>query len=202
MKKIAILDYGLGNILSLKYSLNYLGYKCFLASEVKNNSFDCLIIPGVGSYSYAMSLIKNKQLNFIKKAVTNDILIIGICLGMQLLIDSSEEGNLRGLGWISGQCKKFNNDNMVKLKIPHMGWNTTYENNQSNLTKGLPSKSQFYFVHSYFVTTSNNKNSILKTKYIHEFDSAIQKDNIFGVQFHPEKSHRFGMKIIENFLNV
>jgi len=121
---------------------------------------------------------------------------------MQLLMEGSEEGTFPGLGLIKGKAYHFRHHLTNRLKIPHMGWNSVYESNPSELTNELPEEPRFYFVHSYYVKVTNEENSILKTNFGVEFDSAIQKDNIFGVQFHPEKSHKFGMKLLENFAKL
>ena len=119
---------------------------------------------------------------------------------MQILTEKSQEGKLRGLGWISGEAKKFKADQ--DIKVPHMGWNYVEVNKNSKLSNGLSHDSKFYFVHSYYVNVKNNEESSMKTNYSLEFDSAIEKDNIFGVQFHPEKSHKYGMQLLKNFSDV
>jgi imidazole glycerol-phosphate synthase subunit HisH len=124
---------------------------------------------------------------------------LGICLGMQLLMESSEEGILPGFGWIKGTSKDFRKKITGNLKVPHMGWNLVHAINGSKLTKDLPDESRFYFVHSYYVLAENSSDTILKCNYGFEFDAGVQHDNIFGVQFHPEKSHRYGMKLLSNF---
>jgi len=135
-----------------------------------------------------------------RKALQEKVPILGICLGMQLLTNGSEEGILNGLGWIDAYAKHFpiNND----LKVPHMGWNLVQPSNQNRLHEGLPSTPQFYFVHSYFVRTEKIENSLFKTSYGLEFDSGIVSENIYGVQFHPEKSHRFGMALLKKFSEI
>jgi glutamine amidotransferase len=134
------------------------------------------------------------------KALKERIPVLGVCLGMQLFMRGSEEGNLPGLGWVAGDVKRF--PIQEGLKIPHMGWNTAHPHGLNALTSHLDPASKYYFVHSYFVKVDNLKNSIMRTKYGFEFDSAICRDNIFGVQFHPEKSHKFGMHILKNFSNL
>jgi len=123
---------------------------------------------------------------------------------MQLLTNESEEGKEEGLGWIEAKTKSFKNRIDQNMKIPHMGWNIVNKSNDSALTLGFDNfdETRFYFVHSYLVKVKNEKNSILTTKYGVKFDSAIQSDNIFGAQFHPEKSHKFGMKLFENFARL
>ena len=119
---------------------------------------------------------------------------------MQILTNSSEEGNLSGLGWIKGSASKFKSDN--DIKVPHMGWNYIQPSSNSRLCKNLEDNSRFYFVHSYYVQVREEEHSSMKTTYSLEFDSGIEKDNIFGVQFHPEKSHKFGMQILKNFAEL
>jgi glutamine amidotransferase len=134
-----------------------------------------------------------------QKAKVEKVPFLGICLGMQLLTEGSEEGVLPGLSFIKGSTKKFSFEN-PSLKIPHMGWNVVKLKNNSPLTKGMETEEQrFYFVHSYYVKCTNQDNVIGQTHYGFDFDCTIQDDNVFGVQFHPEKSHRFGMKLLKNF---
>ena len=135
------------------------------------------------------------------KALKDKIPILGICLGMQILTNDSEEGISKGLGWINANTKKFKL-NETKFKIPHMGWNTVKVANENLLSKQFHTDTRFYFVHSYFVKVNDEKNSILKTQYHINFDSAINNDNIYGVQFHPEKSHKNGMQLFKNFIKI
>jgi glutamine amidotransferase len=168
------------------------------------NKADKLILPGVGHFDKGMEMINKSGLKEVlnKKALEDKTPVLGICLGMQLLTNSSEEGRSKGLGWIPASTVKFNfNDNHI-LKIPHMGWNQVAKNSTSPLTTDFDDSFRFYFVHSYYVKVEDNAHSILKTSYGFEFDSAIQKDNIFGVQFHPEKSHKFGMRLLQNFAKI
>ena len=162
-----------------------------------------LLLPGVGSFDKGMQRINDSGIKKVLdyKVLTEETPILGICLGMQLLTNSSEEGIEKGLGYINASAKKFVfNDN--KMKIPHMGWNLVHKSTKSKLTDGFIQESRFYFVHSYYVEVENQENSILKTNYGLEFDSAIQHKNVYGAQFHPEKSHKFGMKLLENFSKI
>ncbi len=134
------------------------------------------------------------------KANVEKVPLLGICLGMQLLTDCSEEGGIARLGWIQAETKRF--PAIPGLKIPHMGWNGVVQHTASPLTRNLPADCRFYFVHSYYVTVKNSEHSILRTNYGVQFDSAIARDNIFGAQFHPEKSHKFGMQLLENFAHL
>lgn len=201
---ITIIDYGMGNLGSIVNMFKKIGVESQITSSLKQiESAKKILLPGVGAFDKAMQRINNSGIRDIldKKVIKEEIPTLGICLGMQLLTNSSEEGKEKGLGYINASTKKFFSKNN-KIKIPHMGWNLVSKTNNSKLTDGLISESRFYFVHSYFVEVENQKNSILKTKYGLEFDSAIQNKNIFGAQFHPEKSHRFGMKLLENFSKI
>ena len=204
---ITIIDYEMGNVGSIANMFKYIGIKSTIESDpdkIKNASK--ILLPGVGSFDTAMQKIKDKGLEEVlnEKVLKEQVPELGICLGMQLLTDGSEEGNLKGLGWISARTVSFKNRIDCKLKVPHMGWNIVEKQQQSSLTDGFDKfdEARYYFVHSYFVKVESEKNSILKTIYGLEFDSAIQKENIFGAQFHPEKSHKFGMKIFENFARI
>ncbi len=162
-----------------------------------------IVLPGVGAFDSAMKKI-NGNFN-LKKVVESKVFkskvpILGICLGMQILTNSSEEGLTAGLGWIPGQVTRFSNS--VSLKVPHMGWNKLEIMRECVLTKNVTSEFRFYFAHSYFVKVKNAEDSISQTSYGLNFDSIIQRDNIFGVQFHPEKSHRFGAQIFKNFIAI
>jgi glutamine amidotransferase len=201
---ITIIDYGMGNLGSIYNMFKRLGIKSQITSDRKEiEAAEKLLLPGVGAFDRAMEKINELDLKQILnyKALDQKIPILGICLGMQLLTNSSEEGRSDGLGWIDAKTIKFKFDDK-NLKIPHMGWNRVFQNSYSDLTKNLPEEPRFYFVHSYYVRVANENNSILKTNYGIEFDSAIQKENIYGAQFHPEKSHRFGMKLLENFSKI
>jgi len=204
---ITIVDYGLGNLGSIQNMFKHIGVKARIESDVdKIKSASKILLPGIGSFDTAMEKINKKGLKEVlhEKAIKEQIPVLGICLGMQLLTSSSEEGHLSGLGWIPGKTLTYKNQINKKIKIPHMGWNLVSKSSESELTQGFEDfeEVRFYFVHSYFVKVANEKNSILKTSYGVEFDSAIQKDNIYGAQFHPEKSHKFGMKIFKNFASI
>ncbi|MGJ0361825.1 imidazole glycerol phosphate synthase subunit HisH [Aliarcobacter cryaerophilus] len=204
---ITIVDYGMGNLGSIKNMFKYIGVETTIESDVdKIKNASKILLPGVGSFDTAMKKINESDLKEVlnEKALKEQVPVLGICLGMQLLTNSSEEGSLAGLGWIDSKTMSFKNRIDKKYRIPHMGWNIVNKSNVSLLTNGFEEfdETRFYFVHSYFVKVENEKNSILKTSYGVEFDSAIQKDNIYGAQFHPEKSHKFGMKFFENFARI
>jgi len=159
-------------------------------------------LPGVGAFDHA---IENINESGIKTALDHAVLdkgipVLGICLGMQLLTNSSEEGIMPGLGYIPAVTKKFNLSE--EMKVPHMGWNTLTRIHDSPMTKNLSENNKFYFVHSFYVEVEDPKHSLMKTEYGIEFCSSIHRDSIFGVQFHPEKSHKHGMIILKNFSDI
>lgn len=202
---ITIVDYGLGNLGSIFNMLKKINVKSEIVSNPdKVAKSTKILLPGVGAFDAAMQKINQSGLLEIlnQKAKVEKVPFLGICLGMQLLTEGSEEGVLPGLSYIKGYTKKFSFDK-PSLKIPHMGWNVVNLKNNSPLTKGMETEEQrFYFVHSYYVQCSNPDNVIGQTHYGFDFACAIQDDNVFGVQFHPEKSHRFGMKLLKNFAEL
>ena len=197
---IVIVDYGMGNLGSIVNMFKKLGAKAIISgdSEVIATASK-LLLPGVGSFDRAMGRIHELGLKSVldEQALVVKKPILGICLGMQLLTRGSEEGKRPGLGWVAADTVRF--PNMPGLRIPHMGWNAVQLATPSLLTQNLPAESRFYFVHSYYVRVDKEHNCILKCQYGVSFDAAVQKDNIFGAQFHPEKSHRFGMQLLRNF---
>ena len=201
---ITIVDYGLGNLGSVLNMLKRIGVEGEIKSDLKSiENASKLILPGVGAFDAAMKKLNESNLTSVLKikALEEKTPIMGICLGMQILMNSSEEGSKAGLGLIDGEVKKFSYDDS-QLKIPHMGWNYVYmSRNNAPLFNGL-GESKFYFVHSYYVKVKDKTNSLLTTNYGIEFDSGVMKDNIYGFQFHPEKSHKFGMKLFENFAEL
>lgn len=202
--KTIIIDYGMGNISSIRNMLRYLGYSSVYSRDYQEIvSADHLILPGVGNFGVAMDNIKSLGLNSIldEAVEVKRIPILGICLGMQLMMTWSEEGSCAGLGWIEGEVRKFD-FSTADLKIPHMGWDYIKQSQKSRIFEGLPESSRFYFVHSYYATCTNPDESLATTDYGGDFTSIIGRDNIYGVQFHPEKSHKFGMKILENFMRI
>ena len=202
--QILIVDYGMGNIGSLINMLRYLNKDVIVSKEYKDiDRASKIILPGVGAFDSAMKRI-NKTDGLLdslnNKALIEKVPFLGICLGMQLITNRSEEGEKRGLGWIDAVAKKFPNDK--NFKVPHMGWNEAMSSNNNLLINNKLDYHKYYFVHSFYVKVKNSAHSIMKTQYSCEFDSAIAKENIFGVQFHPEKSHKYGMEILTNFSNV
>lgn len=202
---IVIIDYGMGNPGSILNMIRKVGGDAVISSDktvIENASK--LILPGVGAYDNAMNKLTELDLkDVIINTVKNDkVIFLGICLGMQLLMDRSEEGDLPGLGLVEGEVKKFRFDQGVNLKVPHMGWNIVHYKNDNFLFEGLNEEQRFYFVHSYYVECKNDENILTIAEYGFKFTCGIQKRNVYGVQFHPEKSHKFGMNFFKNFINL
>ncbi len=202
---ITIIDYGMGNLGSVQNMFKRIG----VPSEVTGNAETIaraskLLLPGVGAFDAAMEKIAESGLRNIldKKVLEERVPTLGICLGMQLITNSSEEGVQPGLGWLPAKSLKFKFAPDSKLKIPHMGWNRVFEKRQSPLIKDLPEEPRFYFVHSYYVACDNENDVLTTTHYGSDFHSIVQKDNVYGAQFHPEKSHKYGMKLLENFAKI
>lgn len=202
---IVIIDYKMGNSGSIFNKIKKLGYTSVISSDISIiKNAQKIILPGIGSFEKAM---KNMQeLNLIEilneKALVEKVPILGICLGMQLVAQKGEEGNCKGLGWIDGEVVKFRVKDSLKHKIPHIGWNQISIVKESLLMKDIPDLSEFYFVHSYYFITSNKEDILNETEFESTFTSAIQKGNIFGVQYHPEKSHDAGAMLLKNFINL
>lgn len=200
---IAIIDYGLGNVKAFANVFNKLNTPYIIArdkSDLKKASK--LILPGVGSFDFAMqSLDSSGMKEDLDDLVLNrNLPLLGVCVGMQMLALSSEEGKLPGLGWIDGNVKKFDPDLLENnTMLPHMGWNDVISVENEKLFSGIDSDSQYYFLHSYYFHCNRKENILALTDYGMEFASAVKSKNIFGVQFHPEKSHHWGVQLLKNF---
>jgi glutamine amidotransferase len=204
-QKIVIVDYSMGNLNSVQKKLIQLNANVVISSDPKVISqADKLILPGVGHFEKAVEIMHQKGLwDVLNKSVLIDKKpILGICLGMQLMTKFSEEGNVNGLGWIDATVVRFQVQDTLKFKIPHMGWNQIEIKKESSLMKGLTDQSEFYFVHSYHVKTDDKTVVLNETNYETNFVSAFEKENVFGVQFHPEKSHDSGKLLLNNFLEI
>lgn len=203
---IVIVDYGMGNLASIKNMLKKIGVNSEItASPEKIEAAAKIILPGVGAFDNAMKNIEELGLYDIlnQKVLVHKTPVLGICLGMQILMNKSEEGAKQGLGWIQGEVKRFDFRSMSSLlKVPHMGWNIVYPKDSNHLFKGLIRLPKFYFVHSYYVTCHAAEHVLATTSYGIEFASAVHKENIFGTQFHPEKSHKYGMLLLKNFVET
>ncbi|MFM7667473.1 MAG: imidazole glycerol phosphate synthase subunit HisH [Bacteroidota bacterium] len=199
---VGIIDYGMGNLHSVQRKLHILSTE-FKIVRNSTELFDCdkIILPGVGHFGAAMQKLQSqKQVEALSQAVLVDKKpILGICLGMQLMAETSEEGNAKGLGWIKTKIVKFDVDNSMNFKVPHIGWNTV----QADNSKLLDAKeNEFYFVHSYHAQEPEENIVVHKTTYEKEFISGFEKENIFGVQYHPEKSHDQGILLLKRFLEL
>jgi len=202
---IAIINYGLGNLNSISNMIKKIGSVANVISSPEHlDDASKIILPGVGAFDAGMTGLKNggwiEPLNHsVFKQKTP---ILGICLGMQLMCNYSEEGNIPGLSWIDASVKKFVfDDTNSSLKIPHMGWNTIKIKKANSLLK-IDNEQRFYFVHSYYVECNNWNDIISVSNHGFDFTAAFGKDNIYGVQFHPEKSHRYGMAVLKNFIEL
>ena len=192
--KIAIIDYGAGNVQSVLFALERLGFEGIVTNDWNTiKKADKVIFPGVGEASSAMKMLVDSGLDVLIPTLKQPFL--GICLGMQLMCKHSEEGNTNGLGIFDVNVVKFSNE----VKVPQMGWNTIY-NLKSPLFTGIKENEFMYLVHSFYAPLSEN--TIAITNYEQEYSTALQRDNFYGVQFHPEKSGVFGEQILKNFLNL
>ena len=198
--KICIVDYGIGNIKAFKNIYDKLNINVEIASKKEQFvNATHLILPGVGTFDWAMSKLNESGLRetLDRLVLEKKIPILGICVGMQIMASQSEEGVLSGLNWIEGKILKLDKD----IILPHMGWNNVKLSNKSDLFNNIENF-EFYFLHSYYYKTEDDKHILSMSKYGNPFTSAIYKENIFGTQFHPEKSHKNGIKILENFLKI
>jgi len=201
-----IIDYDMGNVKSIQNQLKRISYNSVISSDKKEiDKADKLILPGVGHFSQGMkNIIEHDLFDTLNYVVTEKKTpILGICLGMQLFTEYSEEGQSKGFGWLDATTIRFSiNNGFNQYRIPHIGWNNLHINRTSKLLEGIDENDFFYFVHSYYVKSSHKQNILAITNYSEEFISAIQKDNIYGTQFHPEKSHQSGIKILKNFMEL
>jgi imidazole glycerol-phosphate synthase subunit HisH len=201
---ITIIDYKTGNLGSIQNILKRIGEASVVTSDpaVIANATK-LILPGVGAFDTGMKNLTELGLIDIlnKKVINEKVPVLGICLGMQVLSKGSEEGTLAGLGWIDSTTVRFRFQNTGEYKIPHMGWNFINQHKPSRLFDNMYADPRFYFVHSYFFSAADPEDILTTTTYEIEFTSSVEKGNILGVQFHPEKSHKFGMKLLKNFVD-
>jgi imidazole glycerol-phosphate synthase subunit HisH len=202
---ITIVNYGVGNLASVKNMLKKAGFESELATDPDTiEKASKIILPGIGAFDHCMIEFNKSGLREVvtKKVIENKTPLLGICVGLQMLMENSEEGVEPGLGWIAGKTIKFKKEKLGDLKIPHMGWTEVSISKSSGLTMELGEKPRFYFVHSYHVQPENKSDELLTARYGYDFTAAICRDNIYGAQFHPEKSHKYGMKVLENFARL
>lgn len=202
---ILILDYGLGNVFSVRNMIRKIGFESIVSNsknDIKNA--DKLIIPGVGHFDYGMRMLESyKLIDCLNDfAMHEKKPVLGICLGAQMLGKNSEEGEKKGLGWLDMNCLHF--PMKKEFKVPHMGWShlNVKSKVKSKILNSITNESRFYFVHSYYMKCNNEETSIATTNYMIEYTCVVNSKNIFGCQFHPEKSLKHGMKILENFIKL
>jgi glutamine amidotransferase len=199
---ITIVDYGMGNLGSIRNMLKKVGAACEISADPDVvRSAGKLILPGVGAFDAGMSRLEASGLaDALHHAVkARRAPVLGICLGMQLMTRGSEEGQRPGLGWIDATSVRFKPSPDAGLKVPHMGWNVVTPCKLSALVEDAPEEERFYFVHSYYVRCASAADVLLRAAHGETFDAAFERENVLGVQFHPEKSHRFGLQLLRNF---
>jgi imidazole glycerol-phosphate synthase subunit HisH len=204
---VVIIDYGMGNLRSVQNKLKRIGCVSEISSDPSLvGQAEKLILPGVGHFANGMKKLAERKLITVlnEKVLIEKTPILGICLGMQLIGTFSEEGSTSGLGWIDAKTILFRipDSDKYRYKVPHIGWNNVDISMDSKLFKDIPVNAQFYFVHSYHYVTSDKSFLIGSTNYLYDFVSCFEKDNIFGTQFHPEKSQDEGMQLLKNFVNL
>ena len=200
---VIIIDYNIGNLLSVQNMFKYLGLNSRISNSIEDiRNADKLVLPGVGHFKTGMeNLIHSNLLETLSEEVLiKKKPILGICLGMQLMTKHSEEGDCNGLSWLDATTRKF--QIIDTLKVPHMGWNDVHYKKDSKLTEDFSADPRYYFVHSYQVQCNQEADVLGTTTYGYEFVAAFEHENIYGVQFHPEKSHKYGMELLRNFNKI
>lgn len=202
---IAVVDYGLGNVHAFVNIYRRLDVPVMTATAPEHlYSADRIILPGVGAFDWALTRLNGSGMRqALEDCADKGKPILGVCVGMQLMARRSEEGNLSGLDWIGGEVKKFDASTWVqKTKLPHMGWNDIRTRKSNGLFDDLDSDARFYFLHSYYFAPDNQEDVLAETDYNGVFASSVQSDNVCGVQFHPEKSHVWGIRLLRNFAEL
>ncbi len=201
--KIVIVDYNMGNLRSVLKKFETLKMDAIISSDLKViENASKLILPGVGHFGAGIARLKSSGIWEVlnQKVLIEKTPVLGICLGMQLMAKFSEEGNVEGFGWFDAQVVRFKVSDKLKFKVPQIGWNTLDHLKQSKVMEGIPNEAMFYFIHSYHLECNDRNDMLCTTNYDYDFVSVIQKEHIFGTQFHPEKSHDSGEKLIKNFI--
>ena len=201
---IKIIDYGVGNIKAFVNLYKRLGIEIEIASNYRSlTNASKLILPGVGHFDYAMNKFNESgMIETVNNLVTKKkVPVLGICVGMQIMAMSSDEGTKKGLGWIDADVKKIDIRNN-NFRLPHMGWNNIIINKNDDILKNLDNNSTFYFLHSYYFNCTNENNVVAFSNYGSNFPSIVRQENIIGIQCHPEKSHEFGEQILKNFFDL
>ena len=203
---ITIIDYGLGNVQAFINMYKRLGFDvCRATSASELEGATKLILPGVGAFDHAMELLDASGMRPVLDALVlqHHVPVLGICVGMQILADGSDEGGLPGLGWVPGKVKAFRTDERsASLPLPHMGWNDVQPRAGAKLFAGLENDARFYFLHSFFFECAEPQFAAATTGYGLEFSCAVSSGNVYGVQFHPEKSHHYGAQLLKNFAEL
>lgn len=203
---IAIVNYGLGNIQAFANIYKRLN----ISVQIAESTYDLeraekIILPGVGAFDWAMSLLNDSGMREILDflVIEQQKPVLGICVGMQIMARRSEEGQSAGLGWIDAEVKKFSHHNgSGKMQLPHMGWNDVESGDSTDIFQNLPENQRYYFLHSYYFAPDKPEEILARTDYHGQFASAVRSGNVFGVQFHPEKSHQNGIQLLKNFAEL
>lgn len=203
--RIIVVDFGMGNLNSVKRKLSRLRCDPVVTSDPKDvETAEKIVLPGVGHFAHAMKNLADRGLiGPLNEAVTaRRRPILGICLGMQLMAKRSEEGDAAGLAWLDADVLRFRTSAPLQYKIPHVGWNQISLAKESPLMRGIPDLSEFYFIHSFHLKAHDPADVLNRSEYEHCFTSAVARGNVFGVQYHPEKSHDVGERLLQNFLDL
>lgn len=199
---MTIVDYGAGNLNSVQKAFQALGVETAITADPKVVArASALILPGVGAFGAAVKSLREGGLaEVLGEKISGNTPFLGICLGLQLLFDCSEEGPAQGLGLLGGQVKRF--PSSLALKVPHMGWNQVHRNGESRLLAGTEEGEYYYFVHSYYLEADNREHVVGQCEYGMPFDAVVERGNLFATQFHPEKSGRAGLQVLKNFVDI
>ena len=203
---ITIINYGLGNILAFSNLYKRLHIPVSVAKSAADlEGASKLILPGVGAFDHAMELLNASGMRgkLDELVLGQSVPVLGICVGMQILMPSSEEGNLQGLGWMQGRVRRFDQNIVTPpARLPHMGWNDVKPRSSSKLFAALENDARFYFLHSYYLDCDSSDDIVATSEYVIDFACAVAARNVYGVQFHPEKSHQYGTRLLKNFAEL